>query len=693
MSLLSHEARSQRWYRGIFAGSLAVLCTLAIGAGCQTTDTAESEGEDVAAEAQGQGGKLSSRPAMESQTPMFAGAPQVGAVNNVPAGVVPTCVTITDGVNGGVTQDALLSGDYPASPSGPFFGTWTGVSSGGNMNYSLFKFGLGALPSGNNVVVTSATMNVYVSWNPQNSVVGVHKALQPWAEESVTSSSYPSSSWDPATVASFSAGGVGARSIDVTSLAQGWLNGSVANNGVVFEEAPVASHYFFTKEAGDASYRPSLNVCYYVNNGPAPWVKVFGGAGTQKVTSVATAADGSVFAVGQFQGTIDLGGSTFTSGNSEDMWVAKFDKNGNHLWSKQFGTAGMWHVARGSAVGPDGSVFLAGEFSGSIDFGDGMRYSNIVTTFVIKFDANGNLVWVRGGGTEGTNSGWTVGVAPNGDVLFGGLVNVPAPQNPMQLSLGGVAVALGYQAPTTAFLVRYNSAGTLLSQIFANTSGAQLVKDVAVDSQGRPVIAAHMEEGAAFCSSSSGGGVSMSDFNEARFTTGLGCNWGYSVGDPFSNDEATAVAIGPGDNAVVGGMTGAVAPQGNVINAAYAGIHLRKHDGAGALLWDKKFATGSVAGVGVDSVGLIWATGRNFDAVNVTGGVALPANGSWLIRLDANGNGLTQSTFGSAVNPADLAMAPDNSGVVVGNFTGTGTFNGTNYTANGTDAFIVKMAP
>lgn len=695
MSLMSHEARSQRWYRGIFAGSLGVLCALALGAGCQPTDSAESDDDEIDVQEQGLGGKLSSHPDTDSRVNDFAASPVFNAKVNVPAGVVPTCVNITDGVNGATTQDALLSGDYPGSASGPFFGAWTGVSSGGNMNYSLFKFGLGGLPSGNNVVVTSAKMNIYVSWNPQNSVVGVHKALQPWSEESVTYNSYPASSWEAATVASFSAGGVGTRTFDVTGLAQGWMNGSVANNGVVLEEAPVASHYYFTKEAGMASLRPSLDLCYYINNGPAPWVKVFGGAGTQKVTTVATAADNSVIAAGQFQGSINLGGATFTSGNSEDIFLAKLDATGNHVWSKQLGTAGQYHIVRGSAVAPDGSVYITGEFSGSIDFGGGALSSAATHIFLAKFDATGNHLWSKQFGANGSDAAWSVTAAPNGDVIISGIANIPHPLSATQLSFGGPNAAYGVaDAPSSAFVVRLTSSGAYVSQTFRNTHGGQIVKDVTADSLGRIVFAAHMEEGASFCAPwGSVGNASASDYDEGRLSTGLGCSYGSLIGDPFSNDEGTATAVGPGDVAATGGSTGMIAPFGNIVDASYAGIHIRKRGGDGALLWDKKFSLGNVTGLGFDSAGVLSATGTYSGTLNVTGGAALPGNGSYIIRLDANGNGLSQATFGSTVTPADLAVPPDNSSIVVGNFTGTGTFNGAGFTANGTDAFIVKIAP
>jgi hypothetical protein len=48
--------------------------------------------------------------------------------------------------------------------------------------------------------------------------------------------------------------------------------------------------------------------------------------------------------------------------------VVKLDANGNHVWSKGYTTAQSLQFSD-AAVDPNGNVVLAGNFTGSIDFG------------------------------------------------------------------------------------------------------------------------------------------------------------------------------------------------------------------------------------------------------------------------------------------------------------------------------------
>ncbi|MBK8251667.1 MAG: putative metal-binding motif-containing protein [Polyangiaceae bacterium] len=182
------------------------------------------------------------------------------------------CVTIEHGVNGGVSEDAALLGDYPNSPDGLFFGAWTGVSSAGNENVSLFRFdlsGVEAAAGTQNINVTSATFKLAVAWNASYNQVSVHGCNLAWSEATVTYNNYPKTNCDTNPVTSFNAGGPGFRNIDVTTLAQQWLTGERDNHGMMIQEAPVNTHYYYTKNPG-SSLQPKLEVCYFLSNGDAP---------------------------------------------------------------------------------------------------------------------------------------------------------------------------------------------------------------------------------------------------------------------------------------------------------------------------------------------------------------------------------------------------------------------------------------
>lgn len=178
-------------------------------------------------------------------------------VEEVSQALAPTCVTIQRGAAGDIA-DAKVRSEFPNANFGALETFVTGDQF--SQRYALLRYDLSSIPAGN--VITSATATLTEVSNLGASTVDVHRVTAPWSEGSVTANSF-ASSFDPAVAASFSNGGAGhtgAISFDLTSLAQGWYSGSIANHGVAMM-APTNSTWA-SSEATSPSARPSLTVCY-----------------------------------------------------------------------------------------------------------------------------------------------------------------------------------------------------------------------------------------------------------------------------------------------------------------------------------------------------------------------------------------------------------------------------------------------
>ncbi len=100
-------------------------------------------------------------------------------------------------------------------------------------------------------------------WNADYNPITVHEVLVPWAEPTVSLSSFGGSSgWDFTSIGSFQGGGTGLRSVDLTGLVGEWVSGATPNNGVLFDEPPLKRHYFYTGEGTNVDRLPKLEVCY-----------------------------------------------------------------------------------------------------------------------------------------------------------------------------------------------------------------------------------------------------------------------------------------------------------------------------------------------------------------------------------------------------------------------------------------------
>ena len=225
----------------------------------------------------------------------------------------------------------------------------------------------------------------------------------------------------------------------------------------------------------------------YSAGGVHSWSKRFGGAGTDIGMAVDTDSSGNVVVGGTFDGTINLGGETFTTTGGRDLFVAKFSPTGQHLWSKHFGGTSGEDV-RGVAVDGAGDVFLTGQFLGTINFGGlDLPSAGFEDIFLAKLSgSSGNHVWSkRLGSTSAPDAAYGVAVDGGGNVaitgFFAGSVNFG----------GGAILAQVYDI----FVAKYDSAGNYISaRRFGDPAGlfdSQYGDGIAMSDSGTVFITGH----------------------------------------------------------------------------------------------------------------------------------------------------------------------------------------------------------
>lgn len=125
------------------------------------------------------------------------------------------------------------------------------------------------------------------------------------------------------------------------------------------------------------------------------WAKLAGG-GYDQGHSVTVDSQGNSYVAGRFYGTVTFGSTTLTSsGEIDDIFIAKLDVNGNFLWVKQADGNGL--SATDNVVDSQGNCYVTGYYVGNATFGgitltSGGAGHNI---FIAKLDANGNYLWAK----------------------------------------------------------------------------------------------------------------------------------------------------------------------------------------------------------------------------------------------------------------------------------------------------------
>lgn len=174
-------------------------------------------------------------------------------------------------------------------------------------------------------------------------------------------------------------------------------------------------------------------------SGDLVWERQFGSAGADKINGIATDPAGNLLVTGVTTGSLP----TNRASGDRDAFVGKFDNNGQRVWLRQFGS-GAADFAYGIASGRDGGSYVTGYTYGSLR---GQSSSGNIDGYLVHYDANGNLMWLRQFGHDQAAFGYAAAVEPSGHVLVGGWANYD------------IASVAGEAGPWRAFVRDFGSTG------------------------------------------------------------------------------------------------------------------------------------------------------------------------------------------------------------------------------------------
>jgi hypothetical protein len=344
-------------------------------------------------------------------------------------------------------------------------------------------------------------------------------------------------------------------------------------------------------------------VVKYDSNGTYQWGRRFGGTGTDKANGVAIDSNNNIVVAGTFANTVDFGGVSLTSAGSSDIFVTKYDPNGNLLLAKAFGgTAG--ETCKGVALDSANNIFITGYYGyygTAVNFGGGPLPLSAGTTgmvedvFVAKLTPSGGYVWANGYGGTGYDSGNGIAVDGSGNAVIVGSFQG-------SLNLGGstFASAGGYDI----FVAKYaGSTGAHQWSVSGGGTGNEQGRSVAVDASGNVVVTGE------FMGTATIGGTALSSPYSpsltAMFLTKYSASgspvWsqGFVPTDSYSMATGRGVAVdGAGNIVLTGYIQGTVGFGSLYLTGGSPTIVLAKFSGSGLQLWAKGYGGTSLNDVG-----------------------------------------------------------------------------------------------
>ncbi len=333
-------------------------------------------------------------------------------------------------------------------------------------------------------------------------------------------------------------------------------------------------------------------------NGNVQWAKTYGGIDFDFAYSVQQTSDGGYIVAGD---TRSFGAGYY------DIFLIKTDANGNVQWAKTYGGT---NDDRASSVQQtsDGGYIVAGH---TFSFGAGSY-----DIFLIKTDANGNVIWAKTYG--GTDYDWASSV--------------------QQTSDGGYIVAGGTRSfgAGDIFLIKTDANGNV---IWAKTYGGTSAYSVQQTSDGGYIVAG-----------ATGFGAGGSDIFLIKTDANGNVIWAKTYGG-ISDDYAHSVQQTSDGGYIVAGHTFSF----GVINVD---IFLIKTDANGNVIWAKTYG-----GTSWDDASSVQQTSDGgYIVAGYIDSLGAGDDNFFLIKTDANGNigscSIVRSVSPTVTTPSPTVTTP-----------------------------------
>ncbi len=431
------------------------------------------------------------------------------------------------------------------------------------------------------------------------------------------------------------------------------------------------------------------------------WSVKAGGTSSDFGNAITTDGLGNSIVTGSFKGTATFGTITLTStgGTSDsDIFIVKYDAFGNLLWVRQ---AGGVDIDEGFGVRLDGSgnITVTGLFRGTARFDTvSVTSAGLEDIFIAKYDASGNLLWVRrAGGTSG-DVGLGVAVDGLGNSIITGFFQGTATFGTINLvSTGGSDI----------FIAKYDAAGNVIWARRAGGVGFDVGNSTVIDGSGNSILTGQFQGTATFgnLTLTAAGGVNDFDIFIAKYDASGNVIWAKRAGGSGPNDSGNGITVDGGGNSILTGQFQGTATFDTVRLTAAGGtadldIFIAKYDISGNLLWVRQ-AGGTSLDVGTsiasDGAGNSVVTGsfRGTSTFNTTSLTSARGDDIFTAKYDTSGNLLWVKQAGGSGDDVGNGLVALGSGDIflTGQFQGTATFDTTTLTSTGNfDIFTSRLS-
>jgi len=434
------------------------------------------------------------------------------------------------------------------------------------------------------------------------------------------------------------------------------------------------------------------------------WAKGAGGSGDDVSNGIATDAAGNTYITGGFSSpTISFGATTLTNNGGGNVYITKYDANGNVIWAK---SAGGIYSDHGSSIAIDaaGNTYITGGFSSpTITYGattltnnSNNIYSDI---FIAKYDVNGNVLWVKSSGGTSDDEGESIALDAAGNAYITGYFQSPT------ITFG--ATTLTNIGNYNTFITKYDTNGNVIWAKSSDGSTGVQSFSIASDASGNTTITGFFYNASVTFGTTTLTNNGLSDIFIVKYDTNGNVIWAKSSGGT-SDDWGYSIVMDAAGNAYITGEFGSSAVifgATTLTNNGGGDILIAKYDTNGNEVWAKSAGgSGDEQGysIATDLSGSTYITGY-FRSPAITFGATTLTNNAFydlvIAKYDTNGNVVWASSIGGSSNDYGSSIATNATGYtcVTGYFLsssitfGATTITNADITGGSYDVFIAKL--
>ena len=373
----------------------------------------------------------------------------------------------------------------------------------------------------------------------------------------------------------------------------------------------------------------------YDSIGNVLWAQRGAGSFGEFITGVVTDSFGNVLISGHFTSpTVTFGQLTLTNSNSsssDDIFLVKYDSNGNVIWAKKYGGNGD-DIANNLAYDNANKICLTGTFDGtSMVFGSDTLYNGgAYDMFVVELDTSGNPIWARSATGVRSENGLDVFIDKSGEVVVAGVFSSTTSTFDTIL-INNTSIPYNWDI----FLAKYNSNGDLSWVKHSGGAAAEWSQGVVVDTNGNIYLTGTFENPSITfdtISINNSGPGSREVFLTKYNATGNAL-WTKSIAG-INNDEVNSIFIDDsGYVYLTGGYLSAnlIIDTITLISNGNSDAYIAKFNNSGNVAWAKRIASNGYdegTAMTIDAKNNLYITGNFWNASLTIDSITLPNHGN-----------------------------------------------------------------